>query len=79
MRRRPLLATGLRLANFEAPMKNMLRPYPFGLVGAGFAYQDAIHHLFIDNTEHGHIDDLYKIDLPKADQPALMVNMLAIH
>jgi hypothetical protein len=40
----------------------MLKPYPFGLVGVGYAYQDVVHHLFID-----HVDDLYMIDLPKAD------------
>jgi hypothetical protein len=34
VRCRPLPATSLRLANYEAPMENMLRPYPFGLVGA---------------------------------------------
>jgi len=59
------------LADYEALMENTPRPYPFGLVGAGSAYQDAVHHLFIDHIERDHIDDLYVIDLPKAGQPAL--------
>ena len=66
------------MADYEAPMENIPRPYPFGLVGVGSAYQDAIHHLFIDHTECNKIDDLYMIDLPKADQPALMVNMVGV-
>jgi hypothetical protein len=59
-------------------MENMPRPYPFGLVGAGSAYQNIIHHLFIDHAERDYIDELYKIDLPKADQPEPVVNMVAI-
>ena len=59
-------------------MDNMLRPYPLGLVGMGYVYQDAIHHLFIDHAERDYIDDLYRIDLPKANQPAPVVNMVAI-
>jgi hypothetical protein len=59
-------------------MENMPRPYPFGLVGAGSAYQDTVHHLFIDYTERDHINDLYRIDLPKAVQVAPVVNMVAI-
>ena len=60
-------------------MENMPRPYPFGLVGAGSAYQDAVHHLFIDHVDRDHIDDLYRIDLPKANRPAPVVNVVAIH
>ena len=56
---RPLLDTGLRLADYKALMDNMLRPYPLGLVGMGYVYQDAIHHLFIDHAERDYIDDLY--------------------
>jgi hypothetical protein len=58
-------------------MENMLRPNPFGLVGAGSAYQNAINHLFIDHTESNRVNDLYKMDLPKADQPTPVVNMVA--
>jgi hypothetical protein len=54
-------------------MEDMPKPYPFSMVGAGSAYQDAIHHLFID-----HIDNLYMIDLPEASQPAPVVNMVSI-
>ena len=60
-------------------MENMPRHYPFGLVSAGSANQDTIHHLYIDYTERDHVNDLYKIDLPKADQPEPIVNMMAIH
>ena len=56
----------------------MPKPYPFGLVGAGPAYQDAVHHVFIDHAEHDRVDGLYMIDLPKADQPTPVVNMVAI-
>ena len=66
MQCRPLPTTGLRLVDYEVPMENMPRPYPFGLVGAGSAYQIAVHHLFIDHAERDHIDDLYMIDLPEA-------------
>jgi hypothetical protein len=59
-------------------MENMPRPYPFRLVGVGSAYQDIVHHLFIDYTERDHINNLYRIDLPKAVQAAPMVNMVAI-
>ena len=48
-------------------MENMPRPYPFGLVGAGSMYQDVVHHLFINHAERDYIDDLYRIDPPKAD------------
>ena len=37
-RHRPLPATGLRLADYEAPMENPTKPYPFGLEGVGSAY-----------------------------------------
>ena len=76
--RRPLPITGPLLTNYEAPTENMPKPYPFGLVGAGPAYQDAVHHVFIDHAEHDRVDGLYMIDLPKADQPAPVVNMVAI-
>jgi hypothetical protein len=66
------------LADYEASMENMLRPYPFGLEGAGSAYQNAIHHLFIDHVEHDRVNDLYMIDLPEADRPAPVVNMVSI-
>ena len=78
MQCRPLLDTGLHLADYEALMENTPRPYPFGLVGTGSAYQNAVHHLFIDHAESDHIDDLYMIDLPKAGQPAPVVNMVSI-
>ena len=75
---RPLLATDLCLADYEALMEDMPKPYPFGLVGMGSVYQDAVHHLFIDHVECDHIDDLYMIDLPEAGQPAPVVNMVSI-
>jgi hypothetical protein len=78
VQRQPLLAIDLHLADYEAPMEDMLKPYPFGLVGAGSAYQDVVHHLFIDHVERDHIDDLYVIHLPEASQPAPMVNMVSI-
>jgi hypothetical protein len=59
-------------------MEKMPRPYPFGLVGARSAYQNIVHHLFIDHAERDYIDELYKIDLPKANQPEPVVNMVAI-
>jgi hypothetical protein len=59
-------------------MENLLKPYPFGLEGAGSAYQNAIHHLFADHVEHDRVTDLYMIDLTKSDQPALVVNMVNI-
>ena len=79
VRRRPLPSTGLCLANYEALTENMQRPYPFGLVGVGSAYQDAVHHLFIDHAKHNYVNDLYMIDLLKADQPTPVVNMVNIH
>ena len=48
-------------------------------MGIGSTNQNAIHHLFIDHAEHNYIDNLYKIDLSKANQPAPVVNMVAIH
>ena len=79
VRHQPLPSTGLRLDEYEAPMENMLRHYPFGLVSATSTYQDTVHHLCIDYAERDHVNDLYKIDLPKADQSTPGVNMVAIH
>jgi hypothetical protein len=53
-------------------------PILFGLEGARSAYQNAIHHLIIDHVEHDRVNDLYMIDLPEADQPAPVVNMVSI-
>jgi len=78
VRRRPLPATGLRLDDYEASMENPLRPYPFGLEGARFAYQNAMHHLFADHVERNHVIDLYVIDPTDFGQPAPVVNMVAI-
>ena len=58
--------------------ENMPRPYSFGLVGADPIYQDALHHLFTDHTKRSYVNDLYQIDLPEADQPAPMINMVQI-
>ena len=79
VRRQPLPATGLRLANYEAPMEDPLKPYPFGLEGVGSAYQNTIHHLFADHVERDRAIDLYIIDPTKSDQPAPVVNMVNIH
>jgi len=59
-------------------MVNPLSPYPFGLEGAGSTYQNTIHHLFNDHVECNHVTDLYVMDPTDSDQPAPMVNMLAI-
>ena len=59
-----------------APTENMSRPYSFGLVGADLIYRDALHHLLADHTKGIYVNDLYKIDLPVADQPTPTVNMV---
>ena len=56
----------------------MPKPYSFGLVGADLIYRDTLHHLFADHIECSHVNDLYQIDFPEADQPAPMVNMVQI-
>jgi hypothetical protein len=48
------------------------------LEGAGSTYQNAVHHLFIDHVEHDCVKDLYMTDLPEANQPAPVVNMVSI-
>jgi hypothetical protein len=48
------------------------------LESVGFAYQNVVHHLFIDHAERSHVSDLYAIDSADPDQPAPMVNMVAI-
>ena len=78
VRRRPLPATGLCLDDYEAPMENPPRPYPFRLEGAGSAYQNAVHHLFAHHVERNHITDLYVIDPTDPGQPTPVVNMVAI-
>jgi hypothetical protein len=50
-------------------MENLPKPYPFGLESTGSTYHDAVHYLFA----------LYVIDPADSDQPAPMVNMVAIH
>ena len=60
-------------------MENPPKPYPFGLEGAGSAYQNAIHHLFVDHIERDHVTNLYMIDPTDFGQPAPVVNMVAIH
>ena len=67
VQRRPLPATGLRLADYGDPMENLPRLYPFGLEGVGSAYQNAIHHLFIDHLENDRVSDLYMIDPTKSN------------
>ena len=74
----PLPTTGLRLADYEAPMEDPSKPYPFELEGAGSTYQNAIHHLFIDCVERDHITDLYIINPTDSSQPVPVVNMVAI-
>ena len=59
-------------------MEDPPKPYPFGLEGAGSAYQNAIHHLFIDHVECDHVTDLYMIDPTNFGQPAPVVNMVAV-
>ena len=54
-------------------MENLPKSYPFGLKGVGSAYQNAILHLLRDC-----ITGLYMIDPTKFDQPAPVVNMVAI-
>jgi hypothetical protein len=78
-RRQPLPAIDLRLADYEARTENLPKPHPFGLESVGSAYQNAVHHLFTDHAERSHISDLYAIDSTDPDQPAPMVNMVAIH
>jgi hypothetical protein len=79
VRRRPLPAIALRLVDYEAWTENLPKPYPFGLESTGSTYHDAVHHLFIDHAKCSHVFGLYVIDLADSDQPAPMVNMVAIH
>ena len=60
--RRPLPATSLHLADYEASTKDSPKPNPFGLEGVGSACQNIIHHLFINHVECDHVTDLYVID-----------------
>ena len=59
-------------------MENPPRPYPFGLEDAGSAYQNVVHHLFVDHVERDHTTDLYMINPTDYSQPAPVVNMVAI-
>ena len=77
VRRQPLPATSLHLADYEALMEDPLKPYPFGLESAGSTYQNAIHHLFLDHVERDRITDHYMINLSDFDQPVHVVNMVA--
>ena len=70
VRRRPLPVTGLRLADYEAPMENPPRPYPFGPESAGSAYQNAVHHLIADHLERNRVTDPYVIDSTDSGQLA---------
>lgn len=76
VQRRPLPATSLRLADYEALTEELSSPYPFGLMNAMSTYQDRIPHLFMDHVERDHVSDLYLIDLPEADRPVPVVNMV---
>jgi hypothetical protein len=53
--------------DYEAWIENLPKSYPFGLESVGSAYQDAIHHLFIDHAERSHVSDLYAIDPADSD------------
>ena len=75
---RPLPATSLRLADYEASTEDPPKPYHFGQEGAGSAYQNAVHNLFVDHVERDHITELYVIDPTDSDQPTPVVNMVAI-
>ena len=59
-------------------MEDPPKPYPFGLEGAGSAYQNAIHHLFVDHIKRDHVTDLYMINLTDSGQPVPVVNMVAV-
>ena len=37
-----------------------------------------MHQLSTNHAERSHVNDLYKIDLPEADQPAPTVNMVQL-
>jgi len=60
-------------------MEDPSKPYPFGLEGAGSAYQNAIHHLFVDHIKHDHVTNIYMIDPTNSIQPVPVVNMVAVH
>ena len=75
---RPLPATSLRLADYEASTEDPPKPYHFGQEGAGSAYQNAVHNLFVDHVERDHVTDLYIINPTNSGQPAPMVNMVAV-
>ena len=78
VRRRPLPSTSLCLDDYEVSMENSSSPYPFGMEFVGFAYQNAVHHLFADHIEHNRVIDLYVTDPTDSGQPVPVVNMVAI-
>lgn len=78
VRYRPFPVTGLRLGDYEALMEESRSAYPYGLANAASTYMDCIPHLFVDPAERGHVNDLYFINLPEADHPAPIVNMVEI-
>jgi len=59
-------------------MENPSMPYPFGMEGVGSAYQNTVHHLFVDHIERDHVTDLYMIDPNDFGQPTPVINMVAI-
>ena len=59
-------------------MEDPPKPYPFGLEGAGSAYQNAVDHLFADHVERDHVTDLYMINPTDSGQPTPVVNMVAV-
>ena len=48
-------------------MEDPLKLYLFELEGAGSAYQNAIHHLFVNHIERDHVTNLYMIDPTDSD------------
>jgi hypothetical protein len=59
-------------------MEDPPKPYPFGLEGAGSAYQNTVHDLFIDHVERDHATDLYMINPTDFGLPVPLVNVVAI-
>ena len=66
------------MADYEAPIEDLLKSYLFGLEGTGPAYQNDIHHIFVDHIERDHVTDLYMINLTYSDHPTPVVNMVVV-
>jgi hypothetical protein len=67
---------GLRSTDYEALTEHPSTVYPYGLANVVSEYMVRVSYLFMDLAKRDHVSDLFLLELPKIDHPALIINMV---